>query len=62
MSAIRQRAAQFKHTEIFDAAGELFEMLDTEEKNIDMKTIDKRHIDRIEETETHYVIKVKEAI
>lgn len=56
LSAIRQRAAQFKHTEIFDAAGELFEMLDTEEKNIDIKTIDKRHIDKIEETETHYVI------
>lgn len=56
LSAIRQRAAQFKHTEIFDAAGELFEMLDTEEKNINMKTINKRHIDKIEETETHYVI------
>ena len=27
-----------------------------EEKNIDMKKIDKRHIDKIEETETHYVI------
>lgn len=56
LSAIRQRAAQFKHTEIFDAAGELFEMLDGEEKNINMKTINKRHIDKIEETETHYVI------
>jgi HK97 family phage prohead protease len=56
LSAIRQRASQFKHTEIFDAAGELFELLDTEEKNINMKTINKRHIDKIEETETHYVI------
>ena len=56
LSAIRQRASQFKHTEIFDAAGELFEMLDGEEKNINMKTINKRHIDKIEETETHYVI------
>ena len=56
LSAIRQRASQFKHTEIFDAAGELFEMLDGEEKSIIMKTIDKRHIDKIEETETHYVI------
>ena len=56
LSAIRQRASQFNHTEIFDAAGELFEMLDKEEKNIDVKTINKRHIDKIEETETHYII------
>ena len=27
-----------------------------EDKNIDMKKIDKRHIDKIEETESHYVI------
>ena len=32
------------------------EKIEKEEKNIDMKKIDKRHIDRIEETETHYVI------
>ena len=65
LSAIRQRASQFNHTEIFDAAGELFEMLDfnssftspaKEENTIDMKKIDKRHIEKIEETESHYII------
>ena len=54
LGAIRQRAAQFNHNDIYDAAGELFDLLDAKDdrKGIVMK----RHIDRIEETDTHYII------
>ena len=52
LTAIRQRAAQFKHEDIFEAAGKLMDMFEDERK----KSVIKRHIDFIEETETHYVI------
>ena len=52
LTAIRQRAAQFKHEDIFEAAGKLIDMFEDDRK----KSVVKRHIDYIEETETHYVI------